>query len=55
MLLHDGPGARPLTLRAVRRIVSTLRRRGLRFVGLPTLLRDDPPPRNQTLPRSLAG
>jgi peptidoglycan/xylan/chitin deacetylase (PgdA/CDA1 family) len=55
VLLHDGPGARPQTLKAVRRIVPELRSRGFRFVSLPTLLRDDPPPRNQPLPRSLAG
>jgi peptidoglycan/xylan/chitin deacetylase (PgdA/CDA1 family) len=55
VLLHDGPGARPQTLKAVRRIVPALRRRGFRFVSLPTLLRDDPPPRDQPLPRNLAG
>ena len=55
VLLHDGPGARPQTLKAVRRIVPALRRRGFRFVSLPTLLRDDPPPRDQRLPRNLAG
>jgi peptidoglycan/xylan/chitin deacetylase (PgdA/CDA1 family) len=55
VLLHDGPGPRPQTLKAVRRIVTTLRRKGYRLVSLPKLLRDDPPPRNQPPPRSLAG
>jgi peptidoglycan/xylan/chitin deacetylase (PgdA/CDA1 family) len=55
VLLHDGPGARPLTLAAVRRIVPVLRRKGYRLVSLPELLRDDPPPRDQPAPHSLAG
>jgi len=55
VLLHDGPGARPRTLTAVRRLVPALRRRGYRLVSLPELLRDDPPPHNQPAPRSLAG
>jgi len=55
LLLHDGPGARPKTLAAVRKIVPALRRKGYRLVSLPTLLRDDPPPRKQPQPRSLAG
>ena len=55
VLLHDGPGARPKTLAAVRKIVPALRRKGYRLVSLPELLRDDPPPRDQPAPRSLAG
>lgn len=55
LLMHDGPGARPKTLAAVRRVVPALRRRGYRFVTVPELLRDDPPPRHQPPPRSLAG
>jgi peptidoglycan/xylan/chitin deacetylase (PgdA/CDA1 family) len=55
ILLHDGPGPRPQTLTAVRRIVTTLRSRGFRLVSLPKLLRDDPPPHDQPLPRSLSG
>jgi hypothetical protein len=39
----------------VRRIVTTLRREGYRLVSLPKLLRDNPPPRNQPSPHSLAG
>ncbi len=52
VLLHDGPGARPKTLAAVRMLVPALRRRGYRLVSLPELLRDDPPPRRQPTPRS---
>ncbi len=55
VLMHDGPGARPNTLAAVRKIVPALRRKGYRLVSLPELLRDDPPPRNQPAPHSLAG
>ena len=55
VLLHDGPGRRPQTLTAVRRLVPALRRRGYRLVSLPDLLRDDPPPRDQKVPRSFGG
>ncbi|MDX6680773.1 MAG: peptidoglycan-N-acetylglucosamine deacetylase [Solirubrobacteraceae bacterium] len=55
VLLHDGPGPRPQTLKAVRRIVTSLRREGYRLVSLPKLLRDDPPRRDQPQPHSLAG
>jgi peptidoglycan/xylan/chitin deacetylase (PgdA/CDA1 family) len=55
VLMHDGPGPRPNTLAAVRKIVTALRRKGYRLVGLPQMLRDDPPPRKQPPPRSLAG
>jgi peptidoglycan/xylan/chitin deacetylase (PgdA/CDA1 family) len=55
VLMHDGPGARPRTLAAVRKIVPALRRSGYRLVSLPVLLRDDPPPHHQPEPRSLAG
>ncbi len=55
VLMHDGPGARPKTLAAVRKIVPALRREGYNLVTLPELLRDDPPPRHQPQPRSLAG
>jgi peptidoglycan/xylan/chitin deacetylase (PgdA/CDA1 family) len=55
VLMHDGPGPRPYTLRAVHRIVATLRRRGYRLVSLPTLLRHEPPPHDQPLPHSLSG
>jgi peptidoglycan/xylan/chitin deacetylase (PgdA/CDA1 family) len=55
VLMHDGPGPRPQTLKALRTIVTSLRARGLRLVSLPKLLRDNPPPRSQPLPRSLSG
>jgi peptidoglycan-N-acetylglucosamine deacetylase len=55
VLMHDGPGPRPNTLTALRTIVPALRRRGYRLVSLPALLRDDPPPRHQPAPHSLAG
>lgn len=55
VLMHDGPGPRPNTLAALRTIVPALRRRGYRLVSLPALLRDDPPPRHQPAPHSLAG
>ena len=55
VLLHDGPGPRPLTLKAVRRIVTTLRARGYRFVSLPKLLHDNPPARRQPLPNKPGG
>jgi peptidoglycan/xylan/chitin deacetylase (PgdA/CDA1 family) len=55
VLMHDGPAPRPNTLAALRTIVPALRRRGYRLVSLPTLLRDDPPPRHQRAPHSLAG
>jgi peptidoglycan/xylan/chitin deacetylase (PgdA/CDA1 family) len=55
VLMHDGPGPRPNTLAAVRKIVPALRRKGYRLVSLPQLLRDDPPPRHQPEPHSLAG
>ncbi len=55
ILMHDGPGARPDTLTALRRIVPALRRRGYRLVSLPQLLRDDPPPRRQATPPERGG
>jgi peptidoglycan/xylan/chitin deacetylase (PgdA/CDA1 family) len=55
MLFHDGPGPRPFTLAALRKLVPALRKRGYRFVSVPRLLRDDPPPRHQPPPSSLSG
>jgi peptidoglycan/xylan/chitin deacetylase (PgdA/CDA1 family) len=55
VLFHDGPGPRPNTLAAIRKIVPALRRKGYRLVSVPELLRDDPPPRHQPEPHSLAG
>lgn len=55
VLMHDGPGPRPNTLAAVRKIVPTLRRRGYHLMTLPALLHDDPPPHHQPAPHNLAG
>lgn len=55
MLLHDGPGARPRTLQALRRIVPALRRRGYRLVTVPELLRDDPSRRRRNTARTTSG
>jgi peptidoglycan/xylan/chitin deacetylase (PgdA/CDA1 family) len=55
ILMHDGGGDRSETIAALPAIVAGLRRRGLHPVTIPRLLLDDPPPRGQPLPRSLAG
>jgi peptidoglycan/xylan/chitin deacetylase (PgdA/CDA1 family) len=55
VLLHDGGGNRSQTVAAVPHIVRRLRARGYRFVTIPRLLADDPPPRNQGPPPNLAG
>ncbi|HEX3873076.1 MAG TPA: polysaccharide deacetylase family protein [Solirubrobacteraceae bacterium] len=44
ILMHDGGGPRSETVAAVPRIVSALRRRHYRFVTVPRLMLDDPPP-----------
>ncbi len=55
MLFHDGGGDRSETVAALPRIIFLLKRRGYRLVTLTRLLLDDPPPRHQPAPRSLAG
>jgi peptidoglycan/xylan/chitin deacetylase (PgdA/CDA1 family) len=45
ILMHDGGGPRSQTVAAVPTIVRDLRRRHYRFVTVPRLLLDDPPPR----------
>jgi peptidoglycan/xylan/chitin deacetylase (PgdA/CDA1 family) len=55
VLLHDGGGNRSQTVAAVPHIVRRLRARGYRFVTIPRLLADDPPPRKQGPPPNLAG
>lgn len=55
VLMHDGPGERPRTLQALRRIVPVLRRRGYHLVSVPELMRDDPPPRRQAKPGEISG
>ncbi len=55
VLMHDAGGDRSETIAALPAIVAGLRRKGLQPVTIPRLLLDDPPPRGQPLPRSLAG
>jgi peptidoglycan/xylan/chitin deacetylase (PgdA/CDA1 family) len=55
ILFHDGPGPRPNTLAAIRKIVPALRRKGYELVSVPGMLKDDPPPKHQPEPHSLAG
>jgi peptidoglycan/xylan/chitin deacetylase (PgdA/CDA1 family) len=55
ILMHDAGGDRSETLAALPAIVRGLRRRGLEPVTVPRLLLDDPPPRGQPVPMSLAG
>lgn len=55
VLMHDAGGARSQTVAALPEIVRKLRRRGYRLVTVPQLLRDDPPPRGQPLPRYVGG
>jgi peptidoglycan-N-acetylglucosamine deacetylase len=47
ILLHDAGGDRSQTLAALPKIIAGLRRRGYRFVTVPKLLLDNPPPANQ--------
>ncbi len=55
ILMHDAGGDRSQTLAALPAIVRGLRRRGLEPVTVPRLLLDDPPPRGEPVPTSLAG
>ncbi len=50
VLMHDGGGDRSETVAAVPRIVRELRRQGYRFVSVPRLLLENPPPQDQELP-----
>jgi len=50
VLMHDGGGNRTQTIAALPRIVRRLRRDGYRFVSVPRLLRENPPPHDQQLP-----
>jgi peptidoglycan-N-acetylglucosamine deacetylase len=49
ILMHDGGGNRSETVAALSRIITRLRARGYRLVTIPTLLLDNPPPRNQNV------
>jgi peptidoglycan/xylan/chitin deacetylase (PgdA/CDA1 family) len=55
ILMHDGGGDRSQTIAALPTIIRELRARGFHLVTIPRLLLDDPPPRGQPLPPSLAG
>jgi peptidoglycan-N-acetylglucosamine deacetylase len=55
ILMHDAGGDRSQTIAALPAIVEGLRRKGLEPVTIPRLMLDDPPPRGQPLPTSLAG
>ena len=55
VLMHDAGGDRSETVVALPAIVKGLRGKGLEPVTIPRLMLDDPPPRGQPLPTSLAG
>lgn len=50
VLMHDGGGDRSETVAAIAPIVRALRRQGYRFVTVPRLLLENPPPAQQELP-----
>lgn len=50
VLMHDAGGDRSETIAALPQIVSQLRRQGYRFVTVPRLLLENPPPLQQDLP-----
>jgi peptidoglycan/xylan/chitin deacetylase (PgdA/CDA1 family) len=47
ILMHDAGGDRAETVAALPKVISRLRARGYRFVTVPRLLLDNPPPHNQ--------
>ena len=51
VLMHDGGGDRAQTIAAIPKIVKRLRAKHYRFVTVPRLLRDDPPPAGRSAPR----
>ena len=55
LLMHDAGGNREETVAALPQVIHALRARGFNLVTVPRLLADDPPPRGQPLPTSLAG
>jgi len=55
ILMHDAGGDRSETIAALPAIIKGLRKKGLEPVTIPRLMLDDPPPRGQPLPTSLAG
>jgi peptidoglycan/xylan/chitin deacetylase (PgdA/CDA1 family) len=55
ILMHDAGGDRSETTAALPAIVAGLRKRDLKPVTVPQLLKDDPPPRGQPIPTALTG
>jgi len=55
ILLHDGGGVRSQTAAAVPIIIKQLRKRGFKFVTVPQMMADDPPPPGQRLPHYISG
>lgn len=54
VLMHDGGGVRAPTVAAVPKIIKALRKQGYRFVTVPELIADNPPPPGQKLPGEYA-
>jgi peptidoglycan-N-acetylglucosamine deacetylase len=52
VIMHDGGGDRSETVAALPAIIRGLWRRGYQLVSVPQLIKLDPPPRHQQLPRS---
>jgi D-alanyl-D-alanine carboxypeptidase/D-alanyl-D-alanine-endopeptidase (penicillin-binding protein 4) len=52
ILMHDGGGNRSETVAALPAIIRGLQGRGYRVVSVPTLLRENPPPRDRPVPFS---
>jgi peptidoglycan-N-acetylglucosamine deacetylase len=55
ILLHDAGGDRSQTVTALPYVIRDLRWRRYRFVTVPRLLLDDPPPHGKRLPARLPG
>jgi peptidoglycan-N-acetylglucosamine deacetylase len=55
ILMHDAGGTRTQTVAALPGVITGLRARGYRLVTVPQLLKDNPPPAGQPLPKSLSG
>jgi peptidoglycan-N-acetylglucosamine deacetylase len=51
VLMHDGGGDRTQTIAAIPKIVKRLRAKHYRFVTVPQLMRDDPPPAGRRAPQ----
>jgi peptidoglycan/xylan/chitin deacetylase (PgdA/CDA1 family) len=55
ILMHDAGGVRTQTVAALPLIIRGLRARGYKIVTVPQMMMDDPPPRGEQVPSSLAG